>query len=54
MKHVIAAALVLFPLLSACGGRQNPPPNAQYELDKKHCTSNSECASGLCASGRCG
>jgi len=53
MKHFIAALLVTLPLL-ACGGQKSPPNNAQYELDQKHCTANSECTSGLCANGRCG
>ncbi|MDF3064840.1 MAG: hypothetical protein K0R38_441 [Polyangiaceae bacterium] len=53
MKHLLAALLVSVPLFAACGG-QKPPSNSQYELDKKHCTGNSECASGLCANGRCG
>lgn len=54
MKHLIAALLVSVPLLAACGGQKSPPNNAQYELDEKHCTSSAECASGLCANGRCG
>jgi hypothetical protein len=40
-------------VLTACGGR--PQINSsQHELDQRHCTSNSECASGLCQNGRCG
>lgn len=54
MKHLIAALLVFFPSLAACGGGQKPASSSQYELDQKHCTANSECASGLCANGRCG
>jgi hypothetical protein len=42
-------------LLNSCGGK-TPAPNSssQHELDQRHCTSNSECASGLCSNGRCG
>lgn len=55
-KHVLACLMVVAPLLAACGGRQNQNNLnlTQYELDKRHCTANSECTSGLCANGRCG
>ena len=41
-------------LLNGCGGKTPPPNSSQHELDQRHCTSHTECASGLCANGRCG
>jgi len=47
--------LLVALLLTACGGKASPPANSsQHELDQRHCTANSECASGLCSNGRCG
>jgi hypothetical protein len=54
MKLVVAFWFVVLGSLAACGGRPTPINASQQELDQRHCTSNSDCASGLCSSGRCG
>jgi hypothetical protein len=47
--------LLIVGYLAGCGGRGSPPASSsQHELDQRHCTSNSDCASGYCADGRCG
>ncbi|HEX2877159.1 MAG TPA: hypothetical protein VHP33_38175 [Polyangiaceae bacterium] len=43
-------------LVAGCGGRQGGGANSsQQELDRRHCTTGADCASGFCGSnGRCG
>jgi hypothetical protein len=47
-------AILVVIVLSACGGNTATLNSAQQELDQKHCSSNADCASGLCRAGRCG
>lgn len=46
--------LLVTLLLTACGGKPAPVSSSQQELDRRHCTANTDCASGLCSNGRCG
>jgi hypothetical protein len=48
------ALLFIALLLNSCGGKTLTPNASQHELDQRHCTANTECASGLCSNGRCG
>jgi hypothetical protein len=54
MKPLFTVLLLSLIALAACGGRSGPVNASQHELDQRHCTSNSECSSGLCSNGRCG
>lgn len=56
--QVMLLAISLFVVLS-CGGKPStlksaPTGNASNERDQKHCSSHSDCTSGLCRAGRCG
>ncbi len=50
LRELLATAV----LLTACGSKPGPLNPAPNELDQRHCSANSECASGLCQNGRCG
>jgi hypothetical protein len=57
--HVTLLAISLLVVLSSCGGnsstfKSKPTGNASDERDQKHCSSHSDCTSGLCRAGRCG
>jgi hypothetical protein len=57
MRAIALVVLVMTAagLFAGCGGRQGGANSSQQELDRRHCTSGADCASGFCGSnGRCG